>query len=69
MDARTILIQDDLIKNVIQKLSTIRGSQKEYDGIVLWTINDDINQIIKQQFLSLNMKIFIRKFLQKIKNK
>ena len=27
------------------------------------------NQIIKQQFLSLNMKIFIRKFLQKIKNK
>lgn len=27
------------------------------------------NQIIKQQFLSLNMKIFIRMFLQKIKNK
>ena len=27
------------------------------------------NQIIKQQFLSLNLKIFIRNFLQKIKNK
>lgn len=57
MDARTILIQDDLIKNVIQKLSTIRGSQKEYDGIVLWTINEDINQIIKQQAFRINLGV------------
>lgn len=49
MDAQTVIIQDALIKKVTQKLSMVRDSQKDYDGIVLWTINDDINQIIKQQ--------------------
>ena len=49
MDAQTIIIQEDLIKNVVQKLSSLRDSQKEYDGIVLWAIHDSINQIIKQR--------------------
>lgn len=49
MDAQTIIIQDALTKIVIQKLSTVRDSQKDYDGIVLWTSNDVIDQVIKQQ--------------------
>ena len=49
MDAQTIIIQDVLIRTVIQELSTHRASQKDYDGIVLWSLNDDINQIIKPQ--------------------
>ena len=49
MDAQKIIVQDVLVRTVVQKLSTYRDSQKDYDGIVLWSINDDINQIIKCQ--------------------
>lgn len=49
MDTQKILVQETLTRTIIQELSKHRDSQKDYDGIVLWSISDDINQIIKQQ--------------------
>lgn len=49
MDTQEIVVQDALIKAIVQELSTHRDYQKDYDGIILWSVNDDINQIIKQQ--------------------
>lgn len=58
MDAQTIITAKDvLIRTVVKKLSTYRDSQKDHNGIVLWSINDDINQIIKQQKFRTDLRV------------
>lgn len=51
MDKQNIIIQDNIIQSVINRLSTLREGQEKYNGIALWTKELVIKDIIcKREF-------------------
>ena len=49
MNEQFIIAQDDILQSLTVKLSTLREGQGKYTGIVLWTPDVAVNEIIQKQ--------------------
>lgn len=49
MDKKNIIIEEDIVRSVINKLSELRNGQNDYAGITLWSSDLTINGIIQMQ--------------------
>lgn len=49
MDKKIIIIEEDVVRSVIDKLSELSKCQEDYAGITLWSTDAIINGIIQQQ--------------------
>jgi len=49
MNEQLIIAQDDILQSLTVKLSALRDGQEKYTGIVLWTPDVTINEIIQKK--------------------
>lgn len=49
MDKKNIIIEEEIVRSMINKLSELRESQNDYTGITLWSSDLTINGIIQMQ--------------------
>jgi len=49
MDEQNIIIQDDIIKVVVDRLSKLRDGQEKYNGIILWAKDISVKDVVRKQ--------------------